>query len=74
MSHILSWGYRKDEEGMKKWATPAAFERLMMLQHASFLCSCIGSNKLLSLFHCIFKLGSPGLKSGSVLLFYSMKN
>lgn len=52
MSHVLSWGHRKDEEGMKKWATRAAFVRLMTLQRASFLCPCIGSNELVSIFHC----------------------
>lgn len=52
MSHVLSWGYRRDEEGTKKGATRAAFARLMTLQHASFLCSCVGSNELVSIFHC----------------------
>lgn len=52
MSHVLCWGYGKDEEGTKKWATQAAFARLTTLQHASSFCFCIGSNELVSRFHC----------------------
>lgn len=52
MSHILSWGCRKDDEGMKKWATRVGFVSLMTLQCTSFLCSCVGINKLMVLFLC----------------------
>lgn len=77
MSHFLTWGYRKNYEGMQKWATQTAFVKLTTLEHASFLCSCTGSKELVLGFPCNVTCSLTLFSRReiwSALLFYRTKN